>query len=362
MAIPTVRSPRSRPIALWAIPVADLGGVARHVLDVGGHGLPGWDLVVLCPPGPFAEEARAKGLDVRTGAFGPGAGTVASVRTLRGVTRSLRPAVVHTHLAHADVIAALAGAGRHGHLVSTEHGIAVDDGVYHASSSTARVMAQVHRLRQHRLDGAIMVSYATREAVRGKWHPPESLPMAVIHNGIDRGVRPPERDPGLRIGAVARFAPEKRLEDLIDAFALVAADHPDAELVMAGEGALRDELEARAAAVGLTDRVTFPGYVDASVVFAELDVVVMPSVFENCSYTLLEAAARGCGVVATNVGGNPEILPPECLVPVGDVETMATVMVEQGLQTTRRPGLPPAWPTVGQMCSDTVAFYGRIGA
>ncbi len=349
-------------MALWAIPVSDLGGVARHVLDVGGHGLPGWDLVVLCPPGAFAERARAAGIDVRTGLFGPAAGTAASVRTLHATVRGLRPAVVHTHLAHADVIGALVGAGRHGRLVSTEHGIAIDDEVYHESGVTARAMALVHRLRQHRLDGAIMVAHATRAAMLAKWGLPTSLPTAVIPNGIDRVELRSDREPGLRIAAVSRLAPEKRIGDLIDAFARIAAEHPGATLTIAGDGSSRAELVARADTAGVGDRVGFPGHVDAGRIFARVDVVALPSVFENCSYTLLEAAMRGVGVVATDVGGNAEILPPECLVRPGDVDALATAIVEQGTDPSRRPGLPTSWPTVADMCARIVDFYERIGA
>lgn len=360
MARDPLHDDRSRPRALWAVPVSDLGGVARHVLDVGANGLPGWDLTLLCPDGPLADRATAAGIDVRTGPFGPAAGTVASMRTLRGLIRRLRPAVVHTHLAHADVIAAAVGAGAHGRLVSTEHGIAVDDGVYHSSGATARVMAGVHRVRQHRLHGSIMVSHATREAMRAKWHLPVTLPAEVIPNGIDRPAHRPDRPAGLHIGAVSRLAPEKRLGDLIDAFSSIAADHDDARLTIAGDGALRATLMSHAETAGVAERVDFPGHVDAAEIFDRVDVVAMPSVFENCSYTLLEAAARGCGVVATDVGGNAEILPPECLVPLGDTEALAATILEQGRCPERRPGLPGDWPTVAQMCARTAAFYERV--
>lgn len=349
-------------MALWAVPVSDLGGVARHVLDVGRHGLPGWDLVLLCPPGPLAQHARDAGIVVRTAPFGPAAGTLTSMRTLWRLRRALRPAVVHTHLAHADVVAALVGPGPAGRLVSTEHGIAVDDEVYHASGAVAATMAGVHRLRQHRVDGTILVAHATREAVRTKWRPPAGAVQDVIPNGIDRPEPVPTRRPGLHIAAVSRLAPEKRIEDLIDAFALIATDHPDARLTIAGTGALRAELGRRVDAAGLTDRVEFPGHVDAREIFDQVDVVAMPSVFENCSYTLLEAAARGCGVVATDVGGNAEILPPECLVRFGDPDALAATILEQGRRPDRRPGLPRAWPTVAEMCTRTVAFYARLGA
>ena len=360
MTRPVASHSGARRVALWPIPVSDLGGVARHVLDVGTAGLPGWDLVVLCPPGPFAELAAARGIDVRADSFGRPAGAVASVRTLRRTVRSLAPDVVHTHLAFADLVAAAVGAGRHGVLVTTEHGISTADTALHESSAMSRVMAQFHRIRQHRTDGLIAVSDATLAAVHQKWRPPASLLTTVIRNGIDRADPTPLRPAGLRVGAVGRLAAEKNLGMLIRAFALVVARHPEARLTIAGDGPLRAELAQQVVDAGLSDVVDFPGHVDSDSIFAALDVVVMPSVFENCSYTLLEAAATGCGVVATDVGGNAEILPTGSLVPLGDETAMAEAIIAQGLDPGVRPGLPAHWPDVAAMCEATVAFYDRV--
>ncbi len=359
-------APTATPIALWPIPVSDLGGVARHVLDVGTAGLPGWELVVLCPPGPFADEAADRGIDVRAGSFGRPAGMTASLGTLRATVRELQPRVVHTHLAYADLIAAAVGPGRDGVLVSTEHGISTADAVLHESKVMSRAMAAIHRLRQHRTDGLIAVSQATLDAVHAKWRPPAKLATRVVPNGIDQPENPPARARGLHVGAVGRLASEKNLGMAIRAFARVAADHPEARLTIAGDGPLRAELQHEVRAAGLADVVAFPGHVDSRSIFADLDVVVMPSVFENCSYTLLEAAASGCGVVATDVGGNPEILPATSLVPLGDDAAMAEAIVVQGLDPDRRPGLADDWPTVAHMCESIVAFYedltGRAAA
>ena len=59
------------PIALWVVPVAEIGGVARHVLDVARTGLPRTRMMVLCPPGALAEELTQLGVPVRAESFGP---------------------------------------------------------------------------------------------------------------------------------------------------------------------------------------------------------------------------------------------------------------------------------------------------
>ena len=118
---------RPDPLALWVVPVGELGGVARHVLDVARVGVPGFRVWYLVPPGPLAERLRDLGAPVLTGELGPSAGTATSVATVRRTVTALRPAIVHSHLAYADVVVALATAGLPVRLVSTEHGIAGDD-------------------------------------------------------------------------------------------------------------------------------------------------------------------------------------------------------------------------------------------
>lgn len=349
--------PTAPPTALWVVPVSDLAGVARHVLDVARAGIPGWRLAVLAPPGPLTDRLRGLGAEVHEGPFGPGHGLRASVATLRRVVRTLRPAVVHSHLAYADIVVALA-AGRGPRLVTTEHGIARDDVVYHHSSARTRAMAAVHTARLRRFDAAIAVSRATADAMVEKWHP--RVQPTVVPNGVDvvpnHGPRP-----GLRILSLARLAPEKRLPALVDAFAVLHRDHPEARLTLAGTGPEEPALRAQVDRLGLGDAVAMPGFVDPEPAMAEHDVLAMLSVWENCSYALLDTAARGMGVVASDVGGNPEILPPSSLVAAGDTAAVATALAAQGLDLTARPTLQD-WPTVADMCARIAATYASAGA
>ncbi len=80
---------------------------------------------------------------------------------------------------------------------------------------------------------------------------------------------------------------------------------------------------------------------------AEHDVLAMMSVWENCSYALLDAVARGMGVVATPVGGNPEILPSRSLVGADDTAAVAETLADQGLNLDERPALND-WPSVAR--------------
>jgi glycosyltransferase involved in cell wall biosynthesis len=345
-----------RPTALWTIPVSELGGVARHVLDVVRTGLPGWRLVVLCPPGRLVEEVRAAGGAVMAVPFGPDHGLAESLRSLRRAVERLRPAVVHSHLSYADIAAAL-GTPRQVALVTTEHGIATDDSVYHGTSAKSAVMARVHRARLRRFDAVVAVSEATRHAMADKWQPRQEV--RVVPNGVDPVPGPLHNQAGLRILSLARLAPEKRLADLVAAFALVAGTHDDATLTLAGVGELEPDLRRQVTALGLDERVSLPGYVDAAGALAAADVLAMLSVWENCPYAVLDGLVHGTGVVAAPVGGMPEMLPDHCLVDPADHETTAAALVEQGRMLDARPKVPAGWPTVADMATAIGEVYAE---
>ncbi len=348
------------PLALWVVPVADLGGVARHVLDTVEVGVPGYRLVVQCPPGPLADRLRALGAAVTTAPVGPEHGVRESVAAVRHTVRALHPTVVHSHLSWADVVTAAATVGSGAAVVTTEHGIADDDLVYHGTAWRSRLREGVHTVRLRRADAVIAVSEATARSIRRKWHPGRSTAVHVVRNGVDRPCDPPRRDAGLHVCSIARLAPEKCLDALLRAFAVLHARRPEARLTIAGTGPEEAALRRLVGGLGLADAVTMPGHVDAVALLAEADVLVQLSVWENCSYSLLDALAHGVGALATPVGGNPEILPASALVDAGDAGSVAEAVERQGLDPGTRPGLPPGWPTRAEMTARTAAVYDSV--
>lgn len=357
MALTGSTAPRT---TVWVVPVADLGGVARHVLDTLRARIPSWRTVLLCPPGPLAEAARGVGAAVLTAPIGPSFGLAESRRALAHAVSTLRPDVVHSHLSYADIVVALTRLPGRPARVSTEHGIAADDEVYHSGPVEAAVMARAHQARLHRLDALIAVSEATAAAVRQKWTPPRRLLLSVRPNGIDRLPKAPARSPGVRIAALSRLAPEKRVADLLLAFARLLADEPAATLTIAGDGPDRAGLVDLAGRLGLSEHTAFVGHVDAGVLLERTDVLAQLSVWENCSYSLLDAVAAGVGVVATAVGGNPEMLPPQCLVPDVRPATVARALRDQGTLPASRPALPGDWPTVAEMTTGIAEAYAAV--
>lgn len=350
------------PTALWVVPVADLGGVARHVLDVAKVGLPGWDLVVVCPDGALADRLRALGTEVISGPFGPDAGFRASTRLLRGAIRRARPAVLHSHLSYADVICAWVLAAKPNLLlVTTEHGIAADDSVYHGSMLKSRLKACLHHIRLWRADVIIAVSEATRLAMIAKWHPAGSI--RVMPNGVAAMAEfspAPIREgvgSGPHILSLSRLSPEKGIPALLTAFATVKRLENGATLTIAGSGPQEDELVALVRQLALEGAVNFVGFVDPQLAMRNADVLVQLSVWENCSYTILDAIGAGLGVVATPVGGNPEILPPRCLVDFNNTDAIAKTILDQAVNDDRRPTLPTGWPDVSAMVHKIVGCY-----
>ena len=145
----------------------------------------------------------------------------------------------------------------------------------------------------------------------------------TIPNGVDTNVfRPadPDRRHAMRaelgfadsdvlIGIVASFTFVKRHVDLLAAFAVVTKSHPTARLLLIGDGPLRGEVETQIAQLGLGKNVSLLGpRSDVDKILPALDVFVLSSNTEGLSNAILEAQACGLPVVATAVGGNPDLV------------------------------------------------------
>jgi glycosyltransferase involved in cell wall biosynthesis len=102
------------------------------------------------------------------------------------------------------------------------------------------------------------------------------------------------------------------------------------------------------------------GFMEPEPFFREVDVVVQLSLWENCSYSVLDAVVRGKGVVATEVGGYVEYLPRRCLVPVGNASAAAARMLQQATNVALRPTLPPDWPSVAEMTDRIGRVYADV--
>jgi glycosyltransferase involved in cell wall biosynthesis len=134
------------------------------------------------------------------------------------------------------------------------------------------------------------------------------------------------------IGAVGRLSPEKGFSVLVDAAAIVTRAQRGVGFVLFGDGVLQPALEAQVAAKGLCERFVLAGFrPDLDRLLPNLDLLVQSSYTEGMPNVVLEASAAGVSVVATAVGGTPEILEDGksgWLVPAGDSHTLAARMLE----------------------------------
>jgi glycosyltransferase involved in cell wall biosynthesis len=177
-------------------------------------------------------------------------------------------------------------------------------------------------IRQIYLDGRLVREEKARHVANGlesNWFSPA------------RHILRPEKE--IRFLYVGRMAREKGIDNLAAAFGIVAGMVPGARLQIVGEGPKREDLIRAAESLGWRKRLDLFGLMmrwKAREVMHAADVFVLPSDFESFSYTLLEAMACGLPCIATDAGGNRDLLDPErtgLLVPPGNPQRLAEAMV-----------------------------------
>lgn len=298
------------------------GGMKGHLLTlVAGLIDQGLCVEVACPgESLLAEELDRSGVVVHpinlVGPINPGTDLLC-VRQLKEIIAKGSFNLVHFHGSKAGLVgriaAFLAGCKK---TVLTVHNFIVYEEI-------TAFKKMVFRLGEKALSGftsgIITVSEALRDDLVENYGI-DSNKITVIYNGIDlskyRSIADRTKaravygiEPGIQVvGTVARMAPQKGLNYLIEAIPAVL-EKEDVFFIIAGDGPLREGLEEMVKIKGLKGNVLFPGYVeDIPGLMACFDVFVIPSIAEGLSITTIEAMAAGLPVVAARVGGLPELV------------------------------------------------------
>lgn len=306
---------------------------------------------------PLANRVAAEGVPVSPTGWTIGLDPRALWRLTR-VIRAFQPRIIHAHDSHALFLALaarpLAGGRDRPRIVGYR---LVDYPVRRGGT-------------WFRADGVAAVSEAVKRVLVESGIPANRV--VVIPPGVDPAElrQTAERSLGIRarlgIGEHAPLAvnvgalvEQKDHDTLVRAAAIARETAPDLHWAIAGEGRLRPALQQAINALRLEDRVHLLGHVDGSPgVIRDGNLVVLSSKAEGLPNVVLEALALGRPVVATRAGGVPEVLPDDCLVPVGDADALARTVV-RALGAPQVIPLPPRF-TVTSLAREFLALYTTL--
>ncbi len=339
---PTMRAADSSiPLIAHVIFRLDYGGLENGVVNL-INGIPGdrYRHAIICIDDFTDFSKRLQRPDTEVIAIHKRPGTdLGSLLRLYRTFRRLRPDIVHTrNLAGLDALlpALLAGVKTRIH---GEHGWDVND--LEGKNRKLRLLRRLHApLVSHYIALSRDIGSYLQTAVGVK-----AKRISRIYNGVDNELfAPAARRVGRRgtdielpddafvFGFVGRVEAVKAPLDLVEAFARLVRRDPARELrlAIAGDGSLLEATRRRAAELGVENLCWFPGRRDdVARVMQAFDVFVLPSLAEGISNTILEAMASGLPVVATAVGGNPELVgdgESGKLVPAADIEALCDAM------------------------------------
>jgi glycosyltransferase involved in cell wall biosynthesis len=297
--------------------------VSQLAVRLAGRGHAVKVLTLRTKPAPRVELLH--GVEVRrvpardlTGLLGRQAAWSCSVyRSLGAELRDFRPDIVHAHNLYfrTTEAAAIPRAGRAGRLVVTLHLGASDGGSMPLRLMLAAYEQSIGRLVLARCARVICVSNAVARHAEALGARPGRV--RVVPNGVDTAVfhsarqhtAPRSETPRPVVLFVGRLVPNKGPDLVVRAAPAILADHPGTRFLLAGDGPMRRRLERDVQRAGLASAFAFLGLIDnVPEAMRSAAVLVRPSTLEGMPLAVLEAMATGLPVVATRVGGTPEIV------------------------------------------------------
>ena len=234
---------------------------------------------------------------------------ISMVPKLRKIMAQERPDVVHTHLdviKYAVAAAKLAGVKK---CVHTVHNVAEKE----AEGTLQKIINKTYFSLGW--STPVALSPLVQESIRD-FYGMKAEKVPVIYNGVDLSRCLPKESYAsgdvVKIVHVGRFNEQKNHGRLLRAFKLLLKQHPNCQLNLVGDGELLEEMKALALELGISEKVSFLGSQSNVYPFLqEADVFVLPSDYEGMPMTIIEAMGTGLPIVATRVGGVPDMIEKE---------------------------------------------------
>jgi glycosyltransferase involved in cell wall biosynthesis len=273
----------------------------------------GWDVQVISmiPPVAYVEELKRAGIHVYSLEMRRGVPDPRGLFRLVKILRRERPQILHCHMVHANLLGRISRIFvKTPVLICSVHSI-IEGGrqreiAYRFTDWLCDLTTQVSRAG---LERYVQIGAVPRQKIR------------YIPNGVDTEIFKPDLEARLRLRkdlrvedkfvwlAVGRFEKAKDYSNMLNAFAKVVSKRKDSVLLIAGQGSLMEKIKHLAGELGITHQVYFLGVrKDVPELMNAADAYVMSSSWEGMPLVLLEASAVGLPIVATDVGGNKEIV------------------------------------------------------
>ena len=316
------------------------GGAEMQIFHLAtGFSLRGWEVKVvsLLSGGSMTDQFREAGIQVHELGMHRGIPDPRALLRLRKIIRNFRPDVVHSHMVHGNLLARLT------RLICP---MPVLIATIHSVTEGRRWTEIAYRVTDSIGDLTTIICNAAAERYVHVGSVPSER-LKVVVNGLPVEQFRPDvnsraqirRQLGIREEfvwlAVGRFEPPKDYANLINAIAQVRSSR--SLLLIAGDGPLRPDIEKLASDLKVSDRIRFLGIrKDISALMGAADGYVMSSAWEGLPMVLLEAAASGLPIVATNVGGNAEVVRDGVsgyLVPPSDPQMLALTLKKMELMS-----------------------------
>lgn len=366
------RAASPRPLNIQIVFRTPVGGLFRHVRDLtrGLHEA-GQNVGIICDSTTGGELAERQLADLRSCcALGvvrlpmsrlPGAGDLLSARAVERRIASARPDIIHGHGAKGGLYARLAGRRLGIPSVYVPHGGSLH---YQWGSPAGAIYLATERLLRPLASGLHFVCQFEKDQFARKIGL-GNTPWRVIHNGLwPEEFVPVATEPAASdIVFVGELRHLKGTDVLLHALSSARTERPVTATIV-GDGPDRRTFEALSSQLGLEPHVHFAGALPARKAFAMGRIFVMPSRAESFPYVVLEAAAAGLPILASRVGGIPEILPPHCLVEPGDAQALSRAilgLLSYSNQANLAPGMKDHLQC-RRMVSEMLQFYRDIVA